>query len=247
MTVLLIVAATLGVAVWLIRLALDESRSASIPWIGVGALVALAVWLAMVAWYAPVEAVQGPVQKIFYAHVPNVVPSYLGFVLTAIGGIGFLRTRRHHWEDLSIAGAEVGLVFCSLILVTGPIWAKPVWGHWWVWDLRLLMTLVLWFIYVAYLFLRAFAFGSDAARTFSSIYGIAGIAAIPFVYFAVDLARGDTLHPTNPAREGLPPAMSWTLAAGNLAFLLTFAWFTARRLRIARLDAAVLEAGLGEG
>jgi len=247
MIAVLIATATLASTWWLIWLARDEARgSRSIRWVGAAALAGLAVWLGLVAFYAPVEAVQGPVQKIFYAHVPNVLPSYLGFTLTAIGGIGYLRTRQVHWEQLAVAGAEVGLVFCTLILLTGPLWAKPVWGHWWEWDLRLTSTLMLWFIYVAYLFLRGFAFGSDAARTFSSVYGIAGLAAVPFVYFAVDLARGDTLHPSNPAREGLPAAMAWTLAAGMLAFLGVFAWLTARRLRIAGLETALLEAGPGE-
>jgi heme exporter protein C len=244
---LLVGSTTVATAAWLIWLARGGDRgAASMRWVGGAALGGLALWLGMVAFYAPVEATQGVVQKIFYAHVPNVVPSYLGFGLTAIGGVGFLATRRIHWEQLSVAGAEVGLVFCTLILVTGPIWAKPVWGHWWVWDLRLTSTLILWFIYVAYLLLRSFAFGSDAARTFSSIYGIAGILAVPFVYFAVDLARGDTLHPTNPAREGLPPEMAWTLAAGMLAYLLVFAWFAARRLAIARLETALLESGGAE-
>jgi heme exporter protein C len=246
MRALLIALTTLGSAAWLIWLARAGPRAAAVRAVGWAALLALALWLALVAFFAPVEAVQGIVQKIFYAHVPNVIPAYLGFTLTAIGGVGFLATRRGHWEQLSVAGAEVGLVFCTLILVTGPIWAKPVWGHWWVWDLRLTSTLILWFIYVAYLLLRGFAFGSDAARTFSSIYGIAGLLAVPFVYFAVDLARGDTLHPSNPAREGLPPAMAWTLAAGMVAYLLAFAWLAARRLSIARLESELLESSAGE-
>ena len=242
MRFLLVAGTTLAVALWLIGRA-RAGRDAPTRGIGLAALASLGLWLAMVVFYAPVEAVQGLVQKIFFVHVPNVLPAYLGFVLTAIGGIGFLRTRRTHWEALAVAGAEVGLVFCSLILLTGPIWAKPVWGHWWVWDLRLTSTLILWFIYLAYLFLRAFAFGSDAARTFSSVYGIAGVLAIPFVYFAVDLARGDTLHPVDPAREGLPPEMAWTITVGLVAFALAFGWLAARRLELARLEAALLEAG----
>jgi heme exporter protein C len=232
---------TLGVAAWLIWLCRDSAREASTSAVGALALLSLGIWLALVIGYAPVEAVQGVVQKIFYAHVPCVPPAYLGFVLTAVGGIGFLSTRRSHWEHLSIAGAEAGVVFCSLILVTGPIWAKPVWGHWWVWDLRLTSTLILWFIYVAYLLLRGFSIGSDTARNFTAIYGIAGTAAIPFVYYAVDLAQGDTLHPSNPAREGLPAAMSHTLGAGMVAFLLLFAWMAARRIALARLEARQLE------
>ncbi len=122
-------------------------RSARV--LGPVALIATAIWLAMVGLYAPVEAVQGIVQKIFYVHVPCALPAYLGFILTAVGGIGFLSTREEAWDRLALSGAEVGVIFCTLIVVTGPIWAKPVWGHWWVWDLRLTSTLVLWFIYVA--------------------------------------------------------------------------------------------------
>jgi heme exporter protein C len=211
------------------------ARSARVT--GPLALVALGIWLAMVALVAPEEAVQGVVQKIFYVHVPCWPPAYLGFVLTAVGGIGFLRTRDERWDRFALSAAEIGVLFCTLGLISGPIWAKPVWGHWWVWDLRLTSALVLWFIYVAYLFLRAFAPGSDPARTFAAIYGIAGTVAIPFVYYAVDLARGATLHPSNPAREGLPPEMAWTLVAGLVAFLIVFAYLLAVRFEVANLEA----------
>lgn len=212
---------------------------------GPAALVALAVWLYLVI-AAPVELIQGVVQKIFYLHVPCAPASYLGFILTAIGGIGYLTTHRDHWDRLALAGAEVGVIFCTLILVTGPIWAKPVWGHWWVWDLRLTSTLVLWFIYVAYLFLRAFTFGSDRAQTVSAVYGIAGTAAIPFVYFAVDLARGSTMHPSDPSREGLPPEMARALLSGFVTFLLIFFYLWASRVEVARLEAREFAAGLEE-
>jgi heme exporter protein C len=222
---------------------MEERFIGSARWSGWLALATLAVWLWMVFFFAPIEAVQGLVQKIFYVHVPCWPPAYLGFVLTAVGGIGFLATRSDGWDRLAQSAAEVGIVFCTLGLITGPLWAKPVWGHWWVWDLRLTATLVLWFIYVAYLFLRAFAFGSDPARTFAAVYGIAGTAMIPFVYYAVDLARGATLHPTNPAREGLPPEMAWTLLVGIAAFLLVFGHLVARRVEVARLDALAESAG----
>jgi heme exporter protein C len=221
-----------------------ENRIARVGrWLGLLALTSIAVWLWLVAFMAPLEQVQGVVQKIFYVHVACVLPSYLGFVLTAIGGFGYLRTRREGWDQLALAGAEVGVLFCSLILITGPLWAKPVWGHWWVWDLRLTLLLVLWFLYVAYLFLRALAFGSDAARTFASVYGITGTAVIPFVYYAVDMARGRTLHPENPAREGLPSEMVIPLLVGMGAFLLLFGYLTTRRLEVAELERQILEAG----
>jgi heme exporter protein C len=208
---------------------------------GPAALATLGLWLFLVVG-APVEKVQGVVQKIFYAHVPCWLPAYLGFVLTAVGGIGYLTTRREHWDHFALAAAEVGVFFCTLGLITGPLWAKPVWGVWWVWDLRLTSTLILWFVYVAYLFLRAFAHGSDPARSFAAVYGILGTALIPLVYFAVDLAQGSTLHPSNPASEGLPPGMVWPLLAGFAAYLLVFCYLVARRFEIAALEAAEAEA-----
>ena len=220
---------------WLV---LDEGRAIrSSRLAGVLSLLGIALWLLLVFFYAPVERVQGIVQKIFYVHVPCAPVAYLGFVMAAVGGVGFLRTRREQWDRVAVASAEVGVVFCTLILITGPIWAKPVWGHWWVWDLRLTSTLVLWFIYAAYLFLRSLTAGSDAARTFASIYGILGTAAIPFVFFAVDLAQGSTLHPSNPARAGMPASMVIPLLVGFVAFGFVYWFLFARRLEIARLEA----------
>ena len=230
-----------AVLAWLLWLARDvEARIATARRAGALALVLVPVWLALVVFYAPIEASQGVLQKIFYVHIPAIIPTYFGFTLSALGGAMFLRTRDDRWDHLALSGAEVGVVFCSLMLLVGPIWAKPAWGHWWVWDLRLTTTLMLWFIYVAYLFLRSFAFGSDTARTFAAIYGIAGIAAIPFVYFAVDLAQGSTMHPSNPSREGLPTEMGQTVGAGMVAFIWMFGWLVARRLELAALQARAL-------
>ncbi len=216
-------------------------RSARIS--GPLALIALGVWLWLVVFYAPIEKVQGVVQKIFYVHVPLSGPAYLGFILTGVGGIGYLRTRRESWDRLAHCSAEVGVLFTTLILLSGPLWAKPVWGHWWVWDLKLTSTLVLWFVYVAYLFLRGLTFGSDAARSVASVYGIAGVAGIPFNYFAVELARESTMHPSSPASEGLPGQMIVTLLAGVGAFLVVFAYLLSRRVEIARFEADALDAG----
>lgn len=221
---------------------MEERIIRSARYTGVLALLALAVWAGFV-WAAPV-VVNPPGQKILYVHVPNAIPAYLGFILTAVGGIGFLSTRREEWDRLAVACAEVGVLFCTLLLVSGPIWAKAAWHTWWVWDLRLIATSVLWFIYVAYLFLRSFAEGSDAARTFASVYGVLGTLAIPFVWFAVDVAGGQTMHPTEADRslEGVKNA----LQMGMVAFLLVFAWLVAKRLGVARLEAVVAEKRLGE-
>ena len=238
-----VVVSLIAALAWLIWLSRDvEARIPSARWTGLVGLALVPVWLALVIFYAPIEEAQGIIQKIFYVHTPAIIPTYAGFVLTAIGGVGYLSTRSERWDHLAVAGAEVGVVFCSLMLIVGPLWAKPAWGHWWVWDLRLTTTLMLWFIYVAYVFLRSFAFGSDTSRTFTAIYGIAGIAAIPFVYFAVDLAQGSTMHPSDPTREGLPPAMGQTAGVGLITFIWIFAWLVARRMEIAALEERALRA-----
>jgi heme exporter protein C len=228
---------------WLLWVTRDVSaRIGSARIVGAAALALVPVWLLLVAYYAPIEEAQGIIQKIFYVHIPAIIPTYAGFVLAAVGGGLYLRTRAERWDQLAVAGAEVGVLFCTLMLVVGPIWAKPAWGHWWVWDLRLTTTLMLWFVYVAYLFLRSFAFGSDTARTFTAVYGIAGLAAIPFVYYAVDLAQGSTMHPSNPAREGLPTEMGRTVGVGMITFIAIFAWLVAKRLELASLHARALVA-----
>jgi heme exporter protein C len=237
----LVMLSVVGALAWLLWVARDVAgRIASARGVGALALVLVPVWLWLVAYYAPIEVAQGIIQKIFYVHIPAIIPTYFGFALSAIGGALYLRTRDDRWDQLAVSGAEVGVLFCSLMLVVGPIWAKPAWGHWWVWDLRLTTTLMLWFIYVAYLFLRSFAFGSDTAKTFTAVYGIAGIAAIPFVYFAVDLAQGSTMHPSNPSREGLPTEMGQTVGAGMVTFIWIFAWLVAKRLEVASLQARAL-------
>jgi heme exporter protein C len=202
------------------------------PYLGMAALPALAVW-AYLAYQAPLEKTLGLVYKILYVHVPCVIPTYLGFALAAVGGMGFLRTREPRWDRLALAGAEVGVVFCSLMVMTGMIWAKPAWGAWWAWEPRLTSTAVLWFIYLAYLFVRAFATGSDSARTAAAVHAVIGVLVIPFVYFAVDLAQDRGMH---PSREPMPPEFRVPLLAGFAAFTLIFFYLLGQRLELARLE-----------
>jgi heme exporter protein C len=235
-----------GALAWLLWVSGDiEQRISSARWVGGLALGLIPIWLWLVAYYAPLEEIQGIFQKIFYVHIPAIIPTYFGFILTALGGVQYLRTRQERWDQLAVSGAEVGVVFCTLMLLVGPIWAKPVWGLWWVWDARLTTTLILWFIYVAYLFLRSFAFGSDTARTYTAVYGIVGVGAIPFVYYAVDLAHGAAMHPANPAKEGLPPEMGQTVGVGMVAFIWIFAWLVAKRCELGSLQARVLASRMG--
>jgi heme exporter protein C len=188
---------------------------------GAALLVIAAVWAwAVVA--APVDAMQGPIQKILYVHVPCAIGAYLGFLTTALCGALYLRSSDARYDRVALAAAEVGVVFCSLNIASGPIWARGTWGHWWAWDPRLTMTLLLWFIYLAYLLLRSFTDGSERTARFAAAYGLLGAVAIPLNYFAIQLFGGAAMHPENLQRGSLGEGMGLPFALGMLAAVSAF-------------------------
>jgi heme exporter protein C len=204
-------------------------------------LAALAVaWLAAVV-RAPEDAMQGVIQKILYVHPPLAFAAYLGFALTAIGGALFLWRGDEGWDRLARSAAEVGVLFCTLMIVTGPIWARGTWGRWWSWDLRLTITLLLWFVYLAYLLLRGFTEGSERAARFAAVYGIVGLAVIPLNYFAIELSGGRAIHPENLGGGSLGAGMGMPFLLGVLATLAAFFHLLARRIEIEGLRARLAE------
>lgn len=194
-------------------------------------LVLAVVWITAVA-RAPVDAFQGVIQKILYVHVPCAFAAYLGFFLTAVGGALYLWRDDERYDAVARSAAEVGVIFCTLVLVTGPIWARGTWGRWWSWDLRLTVTLLLWFVYLAYLLLRGFTEGSTRAARFAAVFGILGACAIPLNYFAIDLAGGRTVHPENLERGSLGPGMGWPFLLGMGTAAAAFVHLLARRVEV---------------
>jgi heme exporter protein C len=178
-------------------------------------------WLAAVV-NAPIDATQGVIQKILYVHPPLAYGAYLGFVLTAVGGALYLWRGREIHDQLAVAGAEVGVVFCTLMMITGPIWAKGTWGHWWSWDPRLTLTLLLWFVYLSYLLLRSFTEGSERTARFAAVYGVLGTLLIPLNYFVIDMFQGRAMHPENLSRGSLGAGMGMPFALGWIALSATF-------------------------
>lgn len=199
-------------------------------------LASAAAWLWLV-WQAPVDRFQGEIQKILYVHVPCAFAAYLGFGLTALGGGVYLWKGDERWDRLAACSAAVGVFFCTLVLLTGPIWAKGTWGRWWSWDLRLTLTLLLYLVYLAYLLLRSFTEGSERTARFAAVYGIAGLAVIPLNYFAIDLAGGRAIHPENLGEGSLGAGMRAPFWAGVVAALVAFADLLVRRVEVARLRA----------
>ena len=135
--------------------------------------------------YAPTESVMGPVQRIFYFHVASAWTGLLSFLFVFLGGTLYLVKKNPTYDRFAHAAAELGVLFCSVVLVTGPIWAKPVWNTWWTWDPRLTSTFVLWLIYVAYLLFRSSLASHPSIRTYASVYGIVGFVDVPIVYMSI--------------------------------------------------------------
>jgi heme exporter protein C len=220
--------------------AIERTARALVLPTGILLAVLAGTWLAAVA-RAPIDASQGIIAKIVFVHPPLAFAAYAGFVLTALGGALFLWRGDEAWDRMARASAEVGVLFCTLVIVTGPIWAKGAWGRWWSWDPRLTITLLLWFVYLAYLLLRSFTEGSERAARFAAVYGIAGFAVIPLNYFAIEMAGGRSMHPENLQRGSLGAGMGWPFALGALVCLVAFVHLLARRIEVEALRSALAE------
>jgi len=212
---------------------------------GAALLALLPLWLWLI-WRAPADAQQGVIQKILYLHPPLAFGAYLGFLCTALCGALYLWRRGEHWDRAARASAEVGVLLCTLMLLTGPIWAKGAWGRWWTWDLRLTLTLLLYLVYLAYLLLRAFNEGSERGARAGAVHSIAGLLVIPLNYFAIDLAGGRSMHPENLGRGSLDTGMGWPFLLGNLVVLACFAHLALRRFELSGLQAALARRQAGE-
>src|SRR6266568_561713 len=186
--------------------------------------VLLMIWGYHQAIYvAPEEQTMHEVQRIFYYHVPSAMVAFLFFAVSLCGSIGFLSWRRSRpnmaqaSDAWALAGAEVGVVFCTVVLITGPLWGRRAWGIWWTWDARLTTTLVLWLIYVSYLLLRRFAAGPQM-QTLAAVLAIVGYLDVPIVYMSTRWWR--TQHPSpvigGGQGSGLDPSM-WPAVWWNLA------------------------------
>jgi heme exporter protein C len=190
--------------------------------------------------YAPVEKTMGVIQKIFYIHVPSAFLAYLAFFITFIASIFYLYRKDPKWDTVAHCAVETGVVFCTIVLVTGPIWAKPIWNVWWTWDPRLTTTLILWFTYVAYLMLRRSVKENQRANL-AAVFGIIGFVNVPITFFSIRLWR--TIHPVIITSRGLN--MSWpmkfSLIITVIAFCFLFFSLLISRIRLERLKMNIEE------
>jgi len=212
------------------------------------ALLALAGVYVLALGFTPIEARQGPAQKIFYLHVPAAWSALLAYSLVGLCGGLYLWLNDRRLDRFAAASAEVGVAFGVVMLTTGPIWAKPIWGTWWTWDARLTLTLFLFFLFVGYLALRAALHDPSERARFSAVVGVLGLLLVPFIHLSVYFFR--TLHPQpivlKPSPPSLPPEMLRTLLISVLVFVLLYVGLVTIRYGLAlaeeeregRLDAA---------
>jgi heme exporter protein C len=200
----------------------------------------LALWCVFV--YAPNERMQGPVQRIFYFHVNCAWSAFLGFFVAAGASAFYLWRGGRGADQLAQAAVQVGMLFCTMVLVTGPIWARPIWGTYWSWDPRLTMTVILWTIFAVYLVLRAMGRDDPEIARYGAVLALVGVLDIPLIMVSVRLWRG--LHPSvisAPAKQGglEDPRMVTALLVTLAAFLLLFLWLLWRRYEMLRVRDAM--------
>ena len=205
--------------------------------LGLGFALMIAA-LYMVFIYVPTDKHTGIVQRIFYFHVSVAWVSFLAFFITFVFSVLYLWKREMKLDAIACASVEIGVVFTTLVLITGPIWAKPTWGIWWTWDARLTTSLVLWLIYVAYLLVRSFATEPARGARFSAVIGIVGFIDVPIVFLTVNLWR--TQHPTTIIFEGgLTTPMLMTLLVCIAAFTVLYVLMTIQSASLKSIESKI--------
>lgn len=212
----------------------------------VSALLFLAaLWMALV--YAPLEAVMGAVQKVFYFHIANAWIGMLGFIVAGIAGVTYLVTKNMKWDMVELSAVEISLVFFSVTIVLGSIWAYPVWNTWWTWDPRLTSAAILELIYLAYLMLRQGIEDPERRARFGAVYTLIGALSVPITFFTIRIFR--TIHPvvigsSDSSAQGtfaMTPHMLQTMFFCLFAFSIIFITLLWHRIRLAQMQQKVEE------
>jgi heme exporter protein C len=216
---------------------MSTQRSPLLTWLRWILLVAMVIDLYMIFIWVPTEKIMGIVQRIFYFHVPSAWTAFLAFGVVFVYSVLYLVKKDRRYDTIAESAAEVGVLFTTIVLITGPIWARPIWNTWWSWDARLTLTLVLWLLYVAYLMLRGFVSDKERAARFAAVFGIVGFLDVPLVYMSIRWWR--TIHPKpvimGGEGSGLDPSMRITLLFSFFTLLILFVLMMAERIRLQQL------------
>jgi heme exporter protein C len=208
-------------------------------------VVFFALAIALVAAYVPTEATMGPIQKIFYLHLPVAIATFVACLICFAASVAYALQRDLKWDRLASAAARVAVVFCSVVLLTGMIWGKSAWGQWWTWSPRLTFSLVLWLLYVVYVMVRASVESPHRRAIIAAVYGIIAFLDVPLVYLSVRL-----MPDIHPASVELAGPMKLTLIAWFVPVFMLMFGLIALRFRIdqraAELDKTEPEAITGQ-
>ena len=204
--------------------------------LGALTIVGISITLWMAFFYAPTDAVQGQPQRIFYVHVPVSWIGMLAFVVMALAGIIYLKTKDERWDWMARASAELGTLFITLALITGSIWGRTIWGTWWTWDARLTTTLILWFVYVGYLMLRSSMGRTHASARAGAVMSIICVIDVPIIYESVNWWR--TLHPGQEVgvAGALPNSVVLTLMISLTSFTVLFSFLMIQLYQLQRMQ-----------
>jgi heme exporter protein C len=185
------------------------------------------------------EQVMGDIQRIFYVHLPMAWVGFVAFGHACWAGIQYLRTGRREWDTVGASAAEIGVLFATLVIITGSLWARPVWGTWWTWDPQLSTYVILWLIYAGYLVLRAAAGDDSRKARWAAVFAIVGFVDVPLVWLSARYLRSLSPVIFTTRSLGLAPSMAWTLLAGLVAWSLFYTVLVRARIRLGLLEAEV--------
>jgi heme exporter protein C len=229
-----------------------QPQKRSSRFLGIFALITIALGLYWALIQAPRDALQGDVQRIMYLHLPSILTAYLSFFLVFIGSCLYLWKREKRDDNLAHSAAELGVLFTALTIIEGSIWGKPTWGVWWTWDARLTLTAILLLIYSGYLMLRSLIDDEDRAALSAAILGVIGFLDIPLIHMSVYWWR--TLHqppsilrPDKLPWENVHPAMLTALAINFVGFLLLYFYLLSIRLRLGEVRSEIKARRLNQG
>ena len=211
-----------------------------LPWI---TLVTMGIAIYMVfspasAIYGPAGEVLGASFRIFYFHVPLAWVSYLAFFIVFVSSVSYLRTREQRWDVFASSSAEIGVIFCGLVLITGPIWAKSVWGVYWLWDPQLTCALILWLLYAAYLMVRSSVQEPERKARLAAVFGIVAFIGVPLSHFSVRIWA--TLHPAVVRGGQIGGYPVYVLLVNILAFTLLYAYLFLTKVSIEEMSEEIL-------
>ncbi len=212
--------------------------------IGALALFGVAMTLLFGLVISGPEVTQGDAARLLYVHLPAVAATYLGFFITMIGSVIYRRNGSLFWDLLGSAAAEIGVLFCGLLLITGALWGKPTWGVYWQWDPRLTSTTVMFVMYIGYLAVRRLELPTDVRSRRAAILGIVSFLNVIVVHYSVKWWRGLHQGESLGADTKIEGMMLLSLFIGLVTFLLIFAWLLIHRFRVAWLSHQVDELGL---